>query len=62
MLKSKEAKRKKPSRQLLALIGRLLTHQELPDGTIRRIYDPVLRARRLANASQVRAWRTSRRH
>jgi hypothetical protein len=60
VLKSKEAKHKKPSPQLLALVGRLLIHQELPGGTIRRIYDPVVRAQRLA--SQVRAKRGTKRH
>jgi hypothetical protein len=54
MLKSKEAKRRKPSPQLLALVGRLLTHQELPDGTVRRIYDPVIRAQRLASKVQAK--------
>ena len=41
MRKSTEAKRNKPSPQLLALIGRSLTHQALPDGTVRRISTPL---------------------
>jgi hypothetical protein len=58
MRRSKESKRNKPSPQLLALVGRLLTHQEQPDGTVRRIYDPVVRAQRLAR--QVRAKRAGK--
>ena len=57
--KSIESKRKKPSPQLLVLVGRLLTFQESPDGTIRGIYDPVVRAQRLA--CKVRAKRAGKR-
>jgi hypothetical protein len=58
--KSIESKRKKPSPQLLALVGRLLIFQESLDGTLRQIYDPVGRARRLV--PKVRAKRAGRRN